>query len=235
MKPHHLRMLWTRMKRVGRIDRLFGRADGSARDVLHQEGALASAPIVERRIVERRTSRKYQVAGFISIGVLSMFFGGIIVGAAPLLGMKATDNTDFCISCHTMTHLWEATRLSTHYQNDRGVKVGCPDCHVPHQLGDYLRVKLAALKDVYIEITNPALSREDYENRRPRLAQKVREDYLANDSASCRKCHAFESFTRTIKAHNRAGKTGMTCIKCHYNLVHGEVAWAEMEEGNRKK
>jgi nitrate/TMAO reductase-like tetraheme cytochrome c subunit len=90
-------------------------------------------------------------------------------------------------------------------------------------------VKLEALHDVYSEIVNPALTKEDYENRRPRLVQKVREDYLANDSAQCRNCHAYESFTRTIKAHNRAKNTGMTCIKCHYNLVHGEVPWPELD------
>jgi nitrate/TMAO reductase-like tetraheme cytochrome c subunit len=96
-------------------------------------------------------------------------------------------------------------------------------------------VKMAALHDVYSEIVNPALTKEDYENRRPRLVQKVREAYLANDSAECRNCHAFESFTRTIKAHNRAKNTGITCIKCHYNLVHGEVPWPEMEAENTQQ
>jgi nitrate/TMAO reductase-like tetraheme cytochrome c subunit len=131
-----------------------------------------------------------------------------------------------------MTHLWEATKSSTHYKNERGVQVGCPDCHVPHQIAEYLGVKLIALNDVYVEMTNPALTKEDYANRRPRLVQKVREGYLANDSAQCRNCHAFESFTRTIKAHNRAKNTGVTCIKCHYNLVHGEVPWPELDAEN---
>jgi nitrate/TMAO reductase-like tetraheme cytochrome c subunit len=150
--------------------------------------------------------------------------------------MKATDSTDFCVSCHTMTYLWEATKRSTHYQNDRGVRVGCPDCHVPHGVGNYLQVKMAALKDVYVEMTNPALTKEDYDNRRPRLAQKVRDEYLANDSAECRNCHVFENFTRPIKSHNRAQKTGVTCIKCHYNLVHGgEVPWVDVEEKNQKQ
>ena len=221
----------------GSLLHLFGREGVSAQGVLHQEGARTPTQSGERRAkgVNRRRSRKNKIAGFISIGVLSIFASGFIVGVAPPLGMKATDNTDFCISCHTMTHLWEETKRSTHHQNDKGVQVGCPDCHVPHGVGNYLLVKIAALHDVYSEFVNPALTKEDYEDRRPRLAQKVREGYLANDSAQCRNCHVFENFTRPIKAHNRAKKTGMTCIKCHYNLVHGEVPWAEVEEETHKQ
>lgn len=221
----------------GPLLRLFGREGVSAQGVLHQEKARTPTLSGERRAnaVDRRRSRKNKIAGFISIGVLGIFASGFLVGVAPPLGMKATDSTDFCISCHTMTHLWEATKRSMHHQNDKGVQVGCPDCHVPHGVGDYLLVKMAALHDVYSELVNPAVTKEDYEDRRPRLVQKVREGYLANDSAQCRKCHVFENFTRPIKAHNRAQKTGMTCIKCHYNLVHGEVPWAEVEENNQKE
>jgi len=219
------------------LRRLFGREYVSAQGDLHQEEAGAPTQSVERRrnANDRRRSHRKKIAGFISIGALSLFAGGAFFSGLPLLGMKATDSTDFCISCHTMTHLWEATKRSTHYQNERGVQVGCPDCHVPHQIAEYLGVKLIALNDVYVEMINPALTKEDYELRRPRLVQKVRKDYLANDSAQCRNCHSFESFTRTIKAHNRAKNTGTTCIKCHYNLVHGEVPWPEMEAENDKQ
>lgn len=230
------------MSFMGPLRRLFGRKNGSAQGDWHQEEARASTQSVHsrrtngedrrRRDADRRRSQRKKIAGVISIGVFGVFAVGFIVGVAPPLGMKATDNTDFCISCHTMTHLWEATKRSTHYQNERGVRVGCPDCHVPHRVSDYVMVKMAALHDVYSEIVNPALTKEDYAQRRPRLVQKVREDYLANDSAQCRNCHAFESFTRTIKAHNRAKNTGVTCIKCHYNLVHGEVPWPELDAEN---
>ena len=233
------------MSFVGPLRHLFGRENISAQGDLHQEEAGVLTQSVHSRRTnggdrrtndgERRRSRQKKIAGFISIGVLSVFACGFIVGVMPPLGMKATDSTDFCISCHTMTHLWEATKRSTHYQNERGVQVGCPDCHVPHRVGDYVMVKMAALHDVYSEIVNPARTKEDYENRRPRLAQKVREGYLANDSAQCRNCHVFENFTRTIKAHNRAKNTGTTCIKCHYNLVHGEVPWPEMEAEDHKQ
>lgn len=185
--------------------------------------------------VEQGKSRLRTIAGFISLSVIGVFASGMILGAAPLLGMKATDSTEFCISCHSMTHLWEVTKASRHFKNDRGVQVGCPSCHVPHPIADYLQVKMLALHDVYSEIVNPVNTKEDYEARRPELAQKVRTDYLKNDSAECRNCHSYENFTRPIKSHDRAKKAGTTCIKCHYNLVHGEIPWAEMEDENRKQ
>ena len=229
MKPNYLRMFLARMRRLGPLERLFGRADVPAQDVLRQDETLSHTH------VDPRTGRKNKISGFISLGILSVFSGGVISGFVPMAVLKITDNDRFCLSCHTMTHLEEETKRSRHYQNKVGVKVGCPDCHVPREVGEYLRVKVAALKDVFIEMTNPALTKEDYEQRRPRLAQKVREDYLKNDSANCKTCHAIESFTVIIKAHKRAVKTGMTCIQCHYNLVHGEVAWPEMEEDEYSK
>ena len=222
MKPNYLRMFLARMRRLGPLERLFGRADVPAQDGLLRDETLLPPH------GDPRPGHRNKVSEFISLGILSVFSGGVISGFVPMAVLKITDNDRFCLSCHTMTHLEEETKRSKHYQNKVGVKVGCPDCHVPREVGEYLRVKVAALKDVYIEFTNPAETRAEYETRKPRLAQKVREDYLKNGSAYCKQCHSFQNFTITIKAHNRAVKTGMTCIQCHYNLVHGEVAWPEM-------
>lgn len=213
------------MSFLGPLRRLFGRENVLIEDGVPQADWHTPTPLVEQR---RSWNRK--IAGFISSSAIGVFASGMILGAAPLLGMKATDSTEFCISCHSMTHLWEVTKVSRHFQNDRGVQVGCPSCHVPHPIADYLRVKMLALHDVYSEVVNPVRTKENYEARRPQLAQKVRTDYLANDSAQCRNCHAYKNFTRPIKSHDRAQKSGTTCIKCHYNLVHGEIAWPEMEE-----
>ena len=169
-------------------------------------------------------------SGFILAGILTTLFIGGIAGFVPIVGMKATDNTEFCVSCHTMKHLWEETKLSSHWQNERGVKVGCPDCHLPQDVNEYIFVKIYALKDVFFELIRPAKTKEEYDKIRPRLVQKVREDFLKTDSANCKKCHAYENFTVKIKAHDRVQKEKVTCIECHYNLVHGELPWPEMEE-----
>src|SRR3990167_9223503 len=97
MKPNRFRIFWVKIRCIDPIRRLFGREAVSAQDVLHQEEALAPTQFAEKRILERRRTNRRKVTAFISIGMLSVFSGGIIVGVVPLLGMKATDSTDFCI------------------------------------------------------------------------------------------------------------------------------------------
>ena len=173
--------------------------------------------------------KRSHISGFFG-GLLVVFFSGASFVIVPTIGLKATDSTEFCVSCHTMKHLYEETKLSRHYSNSHGVRVGCSDCHVPHETMAYLERKLFATKDLFFEIIRPAKTKEEYEEIRPRLVRKVREDFLKDDSANCRRCHAFENFDVEIKAHQRAIKEGITCIACHYNLAHGEVPWPEMEE-----
>ena len=63
--------------------------------------------------------------------------------------------------------------------------------------------------------------------RRPELAYAVRDWMRANDSATCRTCHEEESIKparkRGRRQHEQAREESMTCIDCHYNLVHEEV------------
>jgi len=62
---------------------------------------------------------------------------------------------------------------------------------------------------------------------RPRLAYGVRDRLLRTDSANCRSCHDESGiepgFTRGKREHERAKKEKITCIACHYNLVHKKV------------
>ena len=51
---------------------------------------------------------------------------------------------------------------------------------------------------------------------------------VATDSATCRRCHSDESsidpgFRRGRREHKMALQKGITCIACHYNLVHSPV------------
>jgi len=168
-------------------------------------------------------------SGFFT-GTAAAFFVGTFAVGAPTIGLKATDDPEFCVSCHTMKHLLAETVQSRHYTNAVGVRVGCPDCHVPYDTASYLRVKLLAAKDVFFELVRPAKTPEEYERIRPRLVKTVRADFLRNDSAACKKCHGFDHFDVTIRAHQRAIEDKTTCVACHYNLVHGEMPWPEMEQ-----
>ena len=164
------------------------------------------------------------------LGYLLVYFvAGAFFVLLSVVGLRATDHTEFCVSCHTMKHLYKETRNSRHYKNMNGVKIECSDCHIPDEIGGYLKRKLIASKDVFFELIRPAKTREEYERIRPRLVKEVREQYLKDDSAACRKCHAYANFSVQIKAHKRAVKEKITCIVCHYNLVHGEIPWPEIE------
>jgi nitrate/TMAO reductase-like tetraheme cytochrome c subunit len=53
-------------------------------------------------------------------------------------------------------------------------------------------------------------------------------DWLrANDSSTCRSCHEEKSIkpqrNRGQRQHEEARLSAITCIDCHYNLVHDEV------------
>ena len=80
--------------------------------------------------------------------------GGLVLVALVLYGvvfyplMEATNTTEFCISCHSMqATVYQEYKKSVHYSNRAGVRAGCPDCHVPKQLGPKLVAKVRAAKD----------------------------------------------------------------------------------------
>lgn len=66
---------------------------------------------------------------------------GIIIGVVLLAGtatiMHKTSDTEFCVSCHTMQQPLAEYQGSVHFQNDKGIRAECADCHVPHQPIDY--------------------------------------------------------------------------------------------------
>jgi len=59
----------------------------------------------------------------------------------------------------------------------------------------------------------------------------VRFRMLANDSKNCRTCHTMEAIRpekkRGQRAHETAMEEGLSCIICHYNIVHKEVPPSE--------
>jgi nitrate/TMAO reductase-like tetraheme cytochrome c subunit len=66
-----------------------------------------------------------------------------------------------------------------------------------------------------------------WQQRRPQLAHAVRDWMRANDSVTCRSCHVEAAIEparkRGQRAHTEARESRMTCIDCHYNLVHEPV------------
>ena len=166
--------------------------------------------------------------------VITFIIGGIAGIVAALAAEEVdrlTTTDEFCTSCHAMqTYIAEAEtyKTSTHQTTASGVRPRCADCHIPKGL------VIAAYTHVVNGISDLwGQTRYDYEDpevwlaERERLAHAAREWFRGNDSATCRSCHEEASIQpqrkRGQRQHAEARDTGMTCIDCHYNLVHDEI------------
>lgn len=108
------------------------------------------------------------------------------------------------------------------------MRPGCADCDVPKGLvrATWAHV-VKGMGDLYGQLTYDYEDPAVWEERRPELAHAVRYWMRDNDSVTYRSCHDQAAITPTRlrgqRQHAEAKETGMTCIDCHYNLVHDEV------------
>ena len=172
---------------------------------------------------------------WLSGGTLLAAIVGLFAGAIAVLGAEQMDHytstDEFCTSCHLTGEYIAKSQTyltSSHQTRASGVRPGCADCHIPKGLvaATWTHVVKGA-QDLYGQIRYDYDDPEIWQARRAELAYGVRDWMLANDSATCRSCHKQESIKparkRGQKQHAEARETGMTCIACHYNLVHDEV------------
>jgi nitrate/TMAO reductase-like tetraheme cytochrome c subunit len=159
---------------------------------------------------------------FIIIGIV--FWGGFNTA------MEATNNEEFCISCHEMEeNVYEEYKKTIHYANRSGVRATCPDCHVPKEWTHKMVRKIQASKEVWHKILGTIDTPEKFDNKRLQLAQNEWRRMKANDSRECRNCHDFESMSvayqkpRASKQHTNALQNGNTCIDCHKGIAHKPV------------
>lgn len=164
-----------------------------------------------------------------------VLLGGLVLGVLAALGAEQFDrvtSTDaFCTSCHAMRAYVadDQTFLdSAHRTAASGVRPTCADCHIPKGLvvASYTHV-VNGIGDLYGQIAYDYDDPSVWQQRRPQLAHAVRDWMRANDSITCRSCHLEAAIEparqRGKRAHAEAGEQGMTCIDCHYNLVHEPV------------
>lgn len=172
---------------------------------------------------------------WLSGGTVLALAVGLGVGIAVVLGAEQMDiytSTDeFCTSCHlTGEYIAKSPTFlaSTHRTRAGGVRPGCADCHIPKGLvaATWTHV-VKGVQDLYGQVRYDYRDPAVWQARRPELAYAVRDWLLANDSVTCRSCHDQASIKperkRGQRQHAEALETGMTCIECHYNLVHDEV------------
>lgn len=168
----------------------------------------------------------------LSIGILAV---GIVLGAGFLLvsleGNRYTSTEAFCSSCHSMKFVANDPHFihSAHRSNAEGVNPSCGDCHIPKTnwfVETYTHVK-SGTRDVIAELTHNYSDPTIWEARRVALAHEVRADMRAQDSVTCRSCHDAAVIApkseRGQAAHALLREGRMTCIDCHFNIVHAPV------------
>jgi nitrate/TMAO reductase-like tetraheme cytochrome c subunit len=160
--------------------------------------------------------------------------GGILGAAAILISLQvneATSTEAFCTSCHSMKFVGNDAHYmgSVHRTNSAGVNPTCADCHIPKTnwfVETYTHVT-SGVRDVIAENTHNFSDPKIWEARRVELAHEVRDIMRAQDSVTCRSCHD----ARTVQPKSQRGQAAhamlregrMTCIDCHFNLVHAPV------------
>lgn len=160
---------------------------------------------------------------------------GLVIGASLILGSVATNrytsSDAFCTSCHAMATLATDPHYlqAAHQANGEGVRAGCGDCHIPHTnwLAETYAHAVDGMRDELAELTHNYNDPAIWEPRRIALAEVVREQMRLDDSVTCRNCHNPAAIKPTSEAgkaaHALLGNSRLTCIDCHFNLVHAPV------------
>ena len=157
------------------------------------------------------------------------FVAGIIFWGGFNTAMEATNQLEFCISCHEMRdNVYQEYKKSVHYSNRTGVRAICSDCHVPKDWTHKLKRKIQASAELWGKLTGSIDSREKFEAKRLELAKQEWARMKASDSRECRNCHSYEGMNTAIQdesakeKHAQAAKpnSGKTCIDCHKGITH---------------
>lgn len=173
---------------------------------------------------------------------LGQYGGALLLGAAGALalvaavfgGEAALSTTEFCVSCHSMSYPAEELKKSSHY-GALGANPGCKDCHIPQGLANFHLAVATHVVDGARELIHEF--RSDYSDirkfdaRRPEMAHDARMNLKRWDSVTCRACHKDPQppGADARAAHEKMRTHKATCIDCHQNLVHKEVAETDLD------
>lgn len=158
---------------------------------------------------------------------------GIVMVAVVFGGEAALSTTEFCTSCHSMSYPLEELKESSHY-GALGVNPGCKDCHIPQGFKNFhLAVATHVVdgaRELYLEFANDYSTLEKFNERRLIMAHDARLNLKKWDSRTCRGCHTNPQppGADAKAAHLKMETEGATCIDCHQNLVHKEVAETDL-------
>ncbi|MCP4936827.1 MAG: cytochrome C [bacterium] len=178
---------------------------------------------------------------FVKLILMSpLFILGILFSLGFSHGLKYTNETSFCTSCHAMKINLEEYKKTLHYKSASGVRATCSDCHVPKPFIPKMVAKVLAAKDVWHEIIGTIDTKKKYEKHRWDMANRVWATMKATDSRECRSCHSWDAMDlneqdkQARKKHPRAMQKGKTCIDCHKGIAHEEPDEPNEDEGKQQ-
>lgn len=155
------------------------------------------------------------------------FISGILLWGAFNTALEATNDMDFCISCHEMKeNVYKEYRHTIHYSNRTGVRATCPDCHVPREWEHMLVRKIKATNELMHKMLGSIDTPEKFQAKRLELARHVWKAMKDSDSRECRNCHGFPAMdmsrqqSRSSTIHSLSQERGKTCIDCHKGIAH---------------
>lgn len=141
--------------------------------------------------------------------------------------MEATNELEFCISCHEMRDtVYQEYKKTRHYSNRIGVRAVCSDCHLPRDMARGALRKILATRELWGKITGSVDTTEKFEARRMELATREWARMKASNSRECRNCHNFDAMRKTTdrmmvyQQHMKVKDEGKTCIDCHKGIAH---------------
>ena len=177
--------------------------------------------------IRRKTDRRVVTIGISGVVVILLAGGLMFFGGKK--AVDATNQIEFCTSCHEMRdNNYEEYKTTVHAKNRTGVKAVCSDCHVPHGFIDTAIRKFKAANDVYHHLIGTVDTKEKFETHRLELAKRVWKHMKETDSAECRNCHDVKTMSPDLqgptarKQHQKIGVNGKTCIDCHFGIAHNE-------------
>jgi cytochrome c-type protein NapC len=164
--------------------------------------------------------------------VIILLTVGVLLGVALTLSFNGalhyTSTDRFCLSCHNHQIPFDELTATKHWQNSAGIVAHCSDCHIPHEFGPKMLRKLAAVKEVYGQVTGVIDSNEKYLAHRQEMKASEIARLKSNDSAECRNCHLaahmnLSSQSPVAQRMHKKLDLGMTCIDCHQGIAHSPV------------
>ena len=150
------------------------------------------------------------------------FLFAIILVFSGSKAYEATSTDRFCASCHNVhPHAIASWKLSTHYDNKRGIVVHCIDCHLPPSgLYKFSEKVQTGLRDVYGTLFKD-VSKINWEEK-SQLEHAVHHTY----KTSCIACHQNLFPLGLTKEGEEAhlyydrNPDDLHCINCHLGVGH---------------